>query len=193
MEKTESDLIVEVLDDLSEEQLDKFKHKLSELKKIGYGVIEKKSNVFVASKIISKFTKKGAIPCTADVLRAIGEADKAEELEKESNTCQGASSATGPNRGASAAGMGDPGERAPSPNYELEDGQHFVDKHQVALIERVTLVEPILDRFLEGNFISREAYKNIQVLQTSIAQMRKLLHDVVFPGGKVFKTSSARF
>ncbi|KAG9333585.1 hypothetical protein JZ751_011322 [Albula glossodonta] len=100
---------------------------------------------------------------------------------------QGASSATGPNRGASAAGMGDPGERASSPNYELEDGQHFVDKHQVSLIDRVTLVEPILDRFLDGNFISREAYKNIEVLKTSCAQMRKLLHDVVFPGGKVFK------
>ncbi|KAJ8358370.1 hypothetical protein AAFF_G00011650 [Aldrovandia affinis] len=122
-----NDLILGVLDNLSAENLDKFKHKLSKLHKIGYGLIEKETNIAITGRIIDNFGKKNAIARTAEVLRAIGVKDEANDLE-EAYAGQG---------GASTAGTGGGTE-----------GQHFVEKHQLELIERVKMVESILDQLL---------------------------------------------
>ncbi|KAJ8377561.1 hypothetical protein AAFF_G00255790 [Aldrovandia affinis] len=94
MAKTVDDFILDALDNLSAEQLDRFKHKLSTQHKIGYGLIEKKSNIAITGRIISKFTRKDAIARTAEVLRALDLHNQAEELEK-ANARQGASSPVG--------------------------------------------------------------------------------------------------
>ncbi|KAJ8347429.1 hypothetical protein AAFF_G00204580, partial [Aldrovandia affinis] len=99
MGKTVNDLILGALDSLSAEQLKRFKRKLSERQEISYGLIEKESNVDITERIIRKF----AVAHTAEVLRAIDLHDQAEDLEKEANARQGASS---------VAGMGDTGGRA---------------------------------------------------------------------------------
>ncbi|KAJ8366548.1 hypothetical protein AAFF_G00350730 [Aldrovandia affinis] len=94
MEKTVDDFILDALDSLSADQLDRFKHKLSTQHKIGYGLIEKESNMGITRRIITKFMKKHAIARTVEVLRAIGLHDPAEDLEKE-YASQGASSPAG--------------------------------------------------------------------------------------------------
>ncbi|KAJ8362284.1 hypothetical protein AAFF_G00384760 [Aldrovandia affinis] len=90
MERTVPDLIVGALDNLSAEQLDRFKHKLSVQCKIGFGLIEKESNMAITGRISGKFTKKHAIARTAEVLRAIDLYGQAEDLE-EAYAGQGAS------------------------------------------------------------------------------------------------------
>ncbi|KAJ8386398.1 hypothetical protein AAFF_G00171030 [Aldrovandia affinis] len=82
MGKSVYDLILDALDSLSADQLERFKHKLSARQEIGYGLIEKVSNMEVTQRIINKFTKKDAIAHTAKVLRAIDLRDQAEDLEK---------------------------------------------------------------------------------------------------------------
>ncbi|KAJ8373269.1 hypothetical protein AAFF_G00266800 [Aldrovandia affinis] len=107
MGKTVYDLILDALDSLSADQLERFKHKLSARQEIGYGLIEKVSNMAVTQRIINKFTKKDAIAHTATVLREIDLRDQAEDLE-EAYARQGASS---------VAGMGDTGGRASDPSF----------------------------------------------------------------------------
>ncbi|KAJ8366531.1 hypothetical protein AAFF_G00350850, partial [Aldrovandia affinis] len=106
-EKSVYDLILGALDNLSANQLERFKHKLRERQEIGYGLIEKESNMAVTQRIIDKFTKKDAIARTAAVLRAIDLRDQAEDLE-EAYARQGASS---------VAGMGDTGGRASDSSF----------------------------------------------------------------------------
>ncbi|KAJ8372758.1 hypothetical protein AAFF_G00277010, partial [Aldrovandia affinis] len=80
MEKTVNDLILGALDRLSADQLDRFKRTPSA--GIGYGLIEKESNMAVTKRIIEKFTRKNAIAHTAKVLREIDLNNQAEDLEE---------------------------------------------------------------------------------------------------------------
>ncbi|XP_039475973.1 uncharacterized protein LOC116330579 isoform X5 [Oreochromis aureus] len=56
----------------------------------------------------------------------------------------------------------------------LLDGKHFVDKHRVQLIQRVSNVAPILDDLLGSDVISQESYNSIMALPTSQDKMRTL-------------------
>uniref|UniRef100_A0A0E9XI13 Pyrin domain-containing protein n=1 Tax=Anguilla anguilla TaxID=7936 RepID=A0A0E9XI13_ANGAN len=85
MPKSVRDRIIAVLDTLSKKQLIVFKHKLSELKIIGYGLIEKEITVQITQRLVSKFTEARAIARTAEVLRAIGLQDEADSLEQGEN------------------------------------------------------------------------------------------------------------
>ncbi|KAJ8366228.1 hypothetical protein AAFF_G00365290 [Aldrovandia affinis] len=107
MEKTVYDLILGVLDSLSADQLERFKNKLSERQEIGYGMIEKESNMAITRRIINKFTKKDAIAHTAEVLRKIDLRDQAEDLEEVQCICLA----------SSVAGMGDTGGRASDSSF----------------------------------------------------------------------------
>ncbi|XP_039887106.1 uncharacterized protein LOC120733129 isoform X3 [Simochromis diagramma] len=51
---------------------------------------------------------------------------------------------------------------------------HFVDKHRVELIQRVSNIEPILDELLKEKVIQQESYDRIRALQTSQEKMREL-------------------
>ncbi|XP_060905989.1 uncharacterized protein LOC132983621 [Labrus mixtus] len=54
------------------------------------------------------------------------------------------------------------------------DDKHFVDKHRIQLTERVSHMEPILDRLLEKGVLQEEAYNKIRALPTSQQKMREL-------------------
>ncbi|KAJ8271274.1 hypothetical protein COCON_G00101330 [Conger conger] len=172
MPKTVRERIIEALDNLSSDNLLRFKHKLSELKIIGYGLIENETTVQITRRLVSKFTTSRAIAGTAEVLRAIELHDEAEELE---------------NDRAPVAGAERPPGSATSSNTELTEGDHFVDKNQVQLIKRVTAVKSILDHLLHKKFIVSEMYSLILCEKTSEDQMRKLMHDVIFRIGEKAK------
>ncbi|XP_068592430.1 uncharacterized protein [Cebidichthys violaceus] len=53
-------------------------------------------------------------------------------------------------------------------------GEHFVEKHQVNLIKRVSNIAPILDELLHENIIQRDSYDEIQALPTSQEKMAAL-------------------
>ncbi|XP_078027625.1 uncharacterized protein LOC117265280 [Epinephelus lanceolatus] len=53
-------------------------------------------------------------------------------------------------------------------------GEHFVDKHQCALIERMSNIKPILDNLLSEKVIQQEDYDTISAIQTTQEKMRKL-------------------
>ncbi|XP_039661982.1 uncharacterized protein LOC120562342 isoform X2 [Perca fluviatilis] len=54
------------------------------------------------------------------------------------------------------------------------DGKHFVDKHRIKLIERVSNIAIILDELLYKDVIQQETYNKIRVLPTSQEKMREL-------------------
>ncbi|XP_039886649.1 uncharacterized protein LOC120732849 [Simochromis diagramma] len=56
----------------------------------------------------------------------------------------------------------------------LQKENHFVDKHRVELIQRVSNIAPILDELLKEKVIQQESYDRIRALQTSQEKMREL-------------------
>ncbi|KAG9333586.1 hypothetical protein JZ751_011323 [Albula glossodonta] len=139
MGKTVSDLIIQALENLSSNELDRFKRKLSELKEIGYGRTEKETIAGIAELIIGKFTKSKAIACTADVLRAIEQEDKAKDLEdKATITFRGVLDTTGASGGARGAAnaveMEDTRDSALSSTYE-PDEDYFMEASSVGMDE----------------------------------------------------------
>ena len=61
-------------------------------------------------------------------------------------------------------------------------GQHFVDRHRTALIERVTDTSAILDKLKEKGFISDENYDNVRKLNSTWDQMRDIHRFVTAAG-----------
>ncbi|XP_066433045.1 apoptosis-associated speck-like protein containing a CARD [Eleutherodactylus coqui] len=64
------------------------------------------------------------------------------------------------------------------------DENHFVDEHRTELIQRVTLVSPILDDLLQLRLLTCEAYNKVRRIQTSEDQMRELYDYVNSWGSK---------
>ncbi|RXM27787.1 Pyrin [Acipenser ruthenus] len=86
MKKTLKDHLVDTLDDLVEEQFTRFKDKLGETRfqgrKIAKGKLQKAKSLEVASLLISTYSQTHAAKNAVSILRAINEADLAEELKK---------------------------------------------------------------------------------------------------------------
>ncbi|XP_026173578.1 uncharacterized protein LOC113136757 [Mastacembelus armatus] len=53
-------------------------------------------------------------------------------------------------------------------------GKHFVDRHRVDLINRVSNIGPILDDLLDKNVIQQEVYEQIRALPTTQDKIREL-------------------
>ncbi|KAJ8373026.1 hypothetical protein AAFF_G00271540 [Aldrovandia affinis] len=64
------------------------------------------------------------------------------------------------------------------------EGQHFVEKHELELIERVKMVEPILDQLRCENLINGDKCHFVMAKPTPRGQMSRLLQDVIYPGGR---------
>uniref|UniRef100_A0A3Q3FLX0 CARD domain-containing protein n=1 Tax=Labrus bergylta TaxID=56723 RepID=A0A3Q3FLX0_9LABR len=54
------------------------------------------------------------------------------------------------------------------------DDKHFVDKYKLQLTDRVSHMDPILDRLLDRGVLQPEAYDTIRALPTSQKKMREL-------------------
>ncbi|KAG9462145.1 hypothetical protein GDO78_014821 [Eleutherodactylus coqui] len=64
------------------------------------------------------------------------------------------------------------------------DEKHFVDKHRTDLIQRVTLVAPILDDLLQMRLLPCEAYDTVRSINTNQEKMRALYDHVKSWGNK---------
>ncbi|KAM9353693.1 NACHT, LRR and PYD domains-containing protein 1 homolog isoform 2-T2 [Symphorus nematophorus] len=65
--------------------------------------------------------------------------------------------------------------------------EHFVDKNQCDLIERVSNIGPILDNLLRDGVIQQEGYDTICVIPTTQEKMRKLYSGPLKAGGLAAK------
>ncbi|XP_027143513.1 NACHT, LRR and PYD domains-containing protein 1b allele 2-like [Larimichthys crocea] len=61
-----------------------------------------------------------------------------------------------------------------STDHEQASDQHFVDRHRIALITRVSDTESILDRLRQRDLISEETYNDVTALTTKQKQMRNI-------------------
>ncbi|XP_071325157.1 uncharacterized protein [Trachinotus anak] len=126
--------------------------------------VEGKTRIEVANVVVSAFTEARAPQVVAEILREIGCSDAAERLVEETGgqpSQPGSSGTAGPSPGAAGGNTG-------------AADQHFVDRHQLALIDRVTNVAPILDELLAKKVIGRERYEEIRKLPTTYAKIREI-------------------
>ncbi|CAB1333462.1 unnamed protein product [Coregonus sp. 'balchen'] len=164
MSKTVGDTLIGVLDDLEEAELKRFRRKLCDRKqepKVRKGNVENADPVDLVDLLTRTFTEDGALNVAIEVLGAINCQNVAEELlefKKSQGSCV-----------TSGAAMAS----APGPKNMIKD-KHFVDHHRTALIDRVTQVEPILDRLLEKEIITANAYSDVRAEKTNQKRMREL-------------------
>ncbi|XP_020364024.1 apoptosis-associated speck-like protein containing a CARD [Oncorhynchus kisutch] len=164
MSKTVGDILIGVLDDLGETELKKFRRKLCDREqepKVRRGIVEKADPVDLVDILTRTFTEDGAVNVAIEVLTAINCQDVAKELmefKKSPGSC---------------VTSGDRMESATGPTKMNQD-KHFVDHHRTALIDRVSQVEPLLDRLLERGIITPNTYSDVKANRTTQNRMREL-------------------
>ncbi|MBN3325732.1 ASC protein, partial [Atractosteus spatula] len=176
MPKTIKDRIIDALEDIGNSKLKRFKAKLcdGQDRRVRRGAIENADEIDLADKLISAYTEKTAVNITIDLLRAIDENQAAADLQNSTKELMGEASTGKPPAGAAAAAGG---------RY-MKDGVHFVDRHRSALIQRVTMVAPILDALLTKKYVSQEEYSSILEERTPSRRMRALLAGPMVTCGK---------
>ncbi|XP_071240441.1 apoptosis-associated speck-like protein containing a CARD isoform X1 [Salvelinus alpinus] len=168
MSKTVGDILLGVLDDLGEAELKKFRRKLCDRKqepKVRRGIVEKADPVDLVDILTRTFTEDGALNVAIEVLAAINCEDVSKELtefKKSYFTAQG-SCVTSGDRMASATGP-----------KKMNKDKHFVDHHRTALINRVSQLDPILDRLLDWEIITPNTYSDVKANRTNQNRMREL-------------------
>ncbi|XP_069041630.1 apoptosis-associated speck-like protein containing a CARD [Lepisosteus oculatus] len=174
MPKTIKDHIIAALEDIGDFELKRFKAKLcdGQDRRIRRGAIENGDQIDLAEKLISTYTEKMAVKITIDLLRAIDENQAAEDLQDSTKELMGGASTGRPPAGAAAE------------DRYVKNGVHFVDRHRSALIQRVTMVEPILDALLTKKYVSQEEYSLILEERTPVSRMRALLTGPMVTCGK---------
>ncbi|XP_041081886.1 apoptosis-associated speck-like protein containing a CARD isoform X2 [Polyodon spathula] len=167
--KTVKDHIINALDDLQQNELKKFRHKLCDTDfedglKIAKGKVEGADSLDLADIIVRTFSESNSVRATVRVLRAIGENQLANNLEMKTGQAgqmPGAMERTARNAGG---------------RLGLMENVHFVDRHREALIRRTPIVAPILDALLSEKMIHEELYTEIvnNPNETPQSKMRKL-------------------
>ncbi|XP_034467744.1 apoptosis-associated speck-like protein containing a CARD isoform X2 [Hippoglossus hippoglossus] len=149
--KSAKKLLADTLEDLSEQNLVKFRHQLLDRReepRVRRSRVEGKNFLDLTDVLVSTFTERAAVSVAAEILREIDCNQEAERLVEEFAKL--------------------------SSNSGSSDEKHFVDKHKLQLISRVSCIEPILDELLEKDVIQQEAYAKIRALLTSQEKMREL-------------------
>ncbi|KAG8513567.1 Apoptosis-associated speck-like protein containing a CARD [Galemys pyrenaicus] len=151
------DAILAALENLTSEELKKFKMKLlSVTLREGFGRIPRgqlppMDAVDLTDKLVSFYLEDYGAEIVAAVLRDMGMQELAQELE----------TSKGPGVEVKAL-----------PQMAAKQG-HFVDRHRAALIARVTEVDGVLD-VLHGKVLTEEQYQAIRAESTNPNKMRKL-------------------
>ncbi|XP_053216647.1 uncharacterized protein LOC128399337 isoform X3 [Podarcis raffonei] len=152
MKKTTRDHLVSSLENLREDDLNRFKFKLHEIPvseghdNIPLGRLKKADVMDLSQLLLSFYTEDYAVQVTADVLRAINCRDEAQRLLSLTRR---------------------------RPLFPNSSKVHFIERHREALIQRTTPVEPVLDR-LYGSVLSEEQYQRIIAQKTNPDKMREL-------------------
>ncbi|KAM8826541.1 apoptosis-associated speck-like protein containing a CARD [Synchiropus picturatus] len=165
--------ISEALEDLSEENFQKFCHRLLARKEapvVRRKQVEKKSYLEVTDVLVSTFTEAGALTVCVEILTAIGCNNEAQSLVKATN---------GPAAGEGAS----KNDELPSGAANV-DGKHFVDKHRLPLTQRVTHMASILDELLDKGVIQDECYQRIMKISIDQDRMRELYSTVLKSSGE---------
>ncbi|XP_036053078.1 apoptosis-associated speck-like protein containing a CARD isoform X1 [Onychomys torridus] len=156
------DAILDALENLTPEELKKFKMKLLSVPlREGYGRIprgplQQMDAIDLTDKLVSFYLEAYGAELTMTVLRDMGMQELAEQLQtviqRESGAVAAATSAS-PQRADRTA--------------------HFVDRHRQALITRVTDVDGVLDA-LFGSVLTEEQYQAVRAETTNPNKMRRL-------------------
>ncbi|XP_035528370.1 apoptosis-associated speck-like protein containing a CARD isoform X1 [Morone saxatilis] len=167
MAKTIKKILTDTLEDLSDKDFDKFRRQLVDRReepRVRRGKVEGKNYLDVTDVLVSTFTETGAVAVVLELLKQIDCHEDARRLGEETAEYlpkPGPSDPAGPSAGG--AGVSN-----------MADGGHFVDKHQVELIKRVSNISPILDELLYRKVISAEIYDTIRAVRTTQDKMREL-------------------
>ncbi|KAM7421389.1 hypothetical protein PAMA_015495 [Pampus argenteus] len=152
-----------MLEDLKKEDFHKFCHQLLDRRdepRVRRNRVEGKGFLDITDVLVSTFTESGAVDVAVEILRQIGCNDDADRLVKD--TCGQSSK---PVSGSTAS---------PSGGNKMETDKHFVDKHKVQLIKRVSNIGPILDELFDHDVVQQECYDKIRALATSQEKIREL-------------------
>ncbi|XP_068103267.1 apoptosis-associated speck-like protein containing a CARD [Hyperolius riggenbachi] len=169
MVRTVRDVLIFALENMGEKSFKKFRNKLNDWTiKEGYSKIPRgrleKADPDDAVDLIRRYYKDDyGAELTLAVLDDINEKQVAEDLEKDLQTVTGSGSTQKPK---------DPQPTPEGPSQSQEE--HFVDRHQVALKERITEVSGILDSLLAKKLVTEEQYDTIRSKGTPQEKMREL-------------------
>nr|XP_046255945.1 apoptosis-associated speck-like protein containing a CARD [Scatophagus argus] len=162
--KTIKKAIKDALENLSQNNLRKFRDELLDRReepRVKRSQVEDKSFLEITDVLVSTYTESGALPVTVELLREIGCSDDADKLVNDTRELLPKPDTA--RLSAGAAGVN-----------TMADGEHFVDKYQLELIQRVGNIGPILDELLSKKIIQGETYNKIRALPTSQEKMREL-------------------
>ncbi|KAM9806145.1 apoptosis-associated speck-like protein containing a CARD isoform 2-T2 [Syngnathus typhle] len=156
---TKTDIVKEVLEDLSKEDFKKFCDALVHRRgdqKVSKNKVQDKDYIDVTNVLVSIFTVDGTPAVVAELLKKIGlnnEANDLGELIAKHFQKSSASKATA----ATACSSED-----------------FVIKHRTRLIESVTHISPILNRLLDKKVIQHSVYEEIRNATGNQEKMTKI-------------------
>ncbi|KAJ8377661.1 hypothetical protein AAFF_G00255060 [Aldrovandia affinis] len=177
-----AELILEILQDLTKEEFGRFKFYLTQgvpegSRPIPQGQLEDQSRAGLATLMKGSYGDK-MVNITWETLKKIPRNDLIEKYKLEKSL---------------GATMGDTRGRASDSSVtQTEAGQHFVEKHKLELINRVSMVKPILDQLRHQGLINDETYKTITAEKTTYDQMRGLFYKVIDLGGWELKEALYR-
>ncbi|XP_067851991.1 apoptosis-associated speck-like protein containing a CARD [Heptranchias perlo] len=67
---------------------------------------------------------------------------------------------------------------------DLKSAKHFIKEHRRDLVERVSIVEPLVDILRQGNALNQDEYETIRAGETRAERTRRLLDAVIRKGTK---------
>ncbi|XP_062278756.1 apoptosis-associated speck-like protein containing a CARD isoform X1 [Scomber scombrus] len=156
-----------MLADLKKDDLAKFCSQLVDRReepRVRRNRVEGKSFLEIADVLVSAFTEQGALDVATEILNDIDCQNDAKNLAEDTRELTSKSGSTG--TASSSAG-------AASGNTKADD-KHFVDKHKVELIQRVSNTDSILDGLFDHDVIPQEVYDKIRAVPTTQARVREL-------------------
>ncbi|XP_045142020.1 apoptosis-associated speck-like protein containing a CARD [Echinops telfairi] len=173
--------ILEALENLTPEELKKFKQKLLWVQlpegcgRLPRGTLQSMDALDLTDKLVCFYLEDPAAQLTATVLRDMGMQQTAERLQRTLRRGPGAQPAAPADWGQlrSPGGPCGAGELTRALSSLAPAGPHFVDRHRAALISRVTAVGPVLDA-LYAHALTDEQYEEVRAEATNPARMRKL-------------------
>ncbi|XP_056457840.1 apoptosis-associated speck-like protein containing a CARD [Gadus chalcogrammus] len=166
------------LEELTKDELKKFCARLLDRERVGEPrvrrrALEDKDEVVIADVLVSTFTGAKAGSVVVETLQAIQCNHIAARLEAE------------------LANLNPQGSRPSAnsmiPTSKARPGEHFVDKHRSALIQRIRRFPPILDKLMDLKVLSQEEYDAIMAIPTSQEQARLLYNGALTSSGTAGK------
>ncbi|XP_073502136.1 apoptosis-associated speck-like protein containing a CARD [Phyllobates terribilis] len=166
MGRTVKDVLIHTLENLERKSFKKFKNKLNDIEikegysKIPKGTLQEADELDTAELLLRYYKENYGTEVTLTVLQAINENKEAEELKKaimEVTGCGSQESAMGEDEGAKS-----------------REEEHFVDRHRAQLVDRVALVDPILDDLFQWKLLTSEDYSTVRSMNTPQNKMRQL-------------------